>query len=215
MRARIPVDRLAPMIRLVELEKYFPLAKGRSENNNAVRYLLTINISQYFSGLFFFTNEKNGEKRLISVIRSCSFSAEENQTGKIGDIKFLLPEGLDRTYYVTEKFLEVNYFYQLLVNLLKNFLPSGRGLFHCSRHDPAGWRDEVTPGEKSREDLTHPGQNEDDGEPSLGPDVRCNTRRVGLCRLLSGWLWRECRGGHDDRSSTEQEKTDQLSGCSV
>ena len=78
--------------------------------------------NQYFSGLFFFTNEKNGEKRLISVIRSCSFSAEENQTGKIGDIKFLLPEGLDRTYYVSEKFLEVNYLYQLLVNLLKTFI---------------------------------------------------------------------------------------------
>ena len=108
------------MIRLVELQKYFPLAKGRldmNENNNAARYLVTINIS---SGLFFFTKEKNGEKRLISVIRSCSFSDE-----KIGDMKFLLPEGLDRTYYVTEKLLEVNYIYQLVVVLsqLSSFRP--------------------------------------------------------------------------------------------
>ena len=39
-------------------------------------------------------------------------------------MKFLLPEGLDRTYYVTEKFLEVNYISQLVVvvNLLTTFI---------------------------------------------------------------------------------------------
>ena len=29
VKAKIPVDPLSPMIRLVELQKYFPLAKGR------------------------------------------------------------------------------------------------------------------------------------------------------------------------------------------
>ena len=37
-------------------------------------------------------------------------------------MKFLLPEGLDRTYYVTEKFLEVNHIYQVVVNLLTTFI---------------------------------------------------------------------------------------------
>ena len=72
--------------------------------------------------MFFFTNEKSGEKRLISVIRSCSLSDEKKQTLKIGDTKFLLPQGLDRIFYVTQKFLEVNYISRLVVNSLTTFL---------------------------------------------------------------------------------------------
>ena len=48
VKAKIPVDPVSPMISLVELEKYFPLAKGGQDigPNNTARYLVTINIPQ-------------------------------------------------------------------------------------------------------------------------------------------------------------------------